>query len=174
MEACFALPNEKLRPSSAGVGNSHSDMAHRTWSSTTQARMGFEDQSSKTLAYCLTQIVVYERGLSDRLKVVQCEQTTTLATLRIRCREEVEQSLQGRVRFVLRMRLQHGNHLDCFIGALSARGRWLGIFAVATLTRLCPKHMRDMCGPVCGMLEERSAPKSKPHSQITVRRRDAS
>ena len=26
--------------------------------------MGFEDQSSKTLVYCLTQIVIYERGLS--------------------------------------------------------------------------------------------------------------
>jgi hypothetical protein len=50
------------------------------------------------------------------------------------CREEVGQSLQGRVRFVLRVRLQHGNNLDCSSGAFSARRRGLGLFAVAAVT----------------------------------------
>ena len=48
MECRFALSDEKLHPSSMGLGNSHSDMAHGTCRWTTQARMGSEDQSSKT------------------------------------------------------------------------------------------------------------------------------
>jgi len=48
MDGRFALPDEKLRPSSAGLGNVHSEMEHSTWLWTTQARMGSEDQSSKT------------------------------------------------------------------------------------------------------------------------------
>src|ERR1017187_4464520 len=80
------------------------------------------------------------RDSSSRRTVLQCDQTTTWATLRIRCSEEVGQSLQGRVRFVLRVRLQHGNNLDCPTGAFSARRRGLGIFAVAALTRLSNKH----------------------------------
>jgi hypothetical protein len=56
------------------------------------------------------------------------------------CREEVGQSLQGRVRFLLRVRLQHGNYLDRSIGAFSA-WRWgLGIFALAALTSHPDKH----------------------------------
>jgi hypothetical protein len=55
--------------------------------------------------------------------------------LRIVSREEVGQSLQGRVRFLLGVRLQDGNRSECSSGALS--GRWLGlglgIFAVAQL-----------------------------------------
>ena len=43
------------------------------------------------------------------------------------------QSLQGRVRFLLRVRLQHGNCLDCSSGAFSARRWGLGIFALAAL-----------------------------------------
>ena len=75
------------------------------------------------------------------VREVQCDQTTIRATLRIVCREEVGQSLQGRVRFVLRERLQHANNLDCSSGSFSARRRGLGIFAVAALTRLPKKHV---------------------------------
>jgi hypothetical protein len=74
--------------------------------------------------------------------------------------EEVGQSLQERVRFVLRVRLQHGNNLDCSAGAFSARRRWLGIFAVAALTRLPNKHVHVLFDPICGMPEGRSAPNS--------------
>lgn len=74
------------------------------------------------------------------LTVLKSDQTSVWATLRIMRKEEVGQSLQGRVRFVLRVRLQHGNYRDCSIGALSARRRGLGIFAVAALTRLPDKH----------------------------------
>src|SRR5450631_2461489 len=70
------------------------------------------------------------------LMVLQCDQTTVWATLRIMCREEVGKSLQGQVRFFLRVRLQHVNNIDCSCGAFSARWRGLGIFAVAPLTRL--------------------------------------
>jgi hypothetical protein len=88
-----------------------------------------------------------KRGLSARLSAVQCEQTTVWATLRITCREEVGQSLQRRVRFLLRVRLQHGNYLDCSTGAISARRRGLGIFAVAALTSLPDKHARVLIDP---------------------------
>ena len=70
------------------------------------------------------------------VREVQCDQTTVSATPRIMCREEVGQSLQGRVRFPLRVRLQHVNNIDCSCGAFSARWRGLGIFAVAPLMRL--------------------------------------
>ena len=39
--------------------------------------------------------------MNPRLTVLQCDQTTVLANLKIICREEVGQSLQGQVRFVL-------------------------------------------------------------------------
>jgi hypothetical protein len=70
---------------------------------------------------------------APRLTVVQCDQTTVLATLRIACSEEVGQSLQGRVRFLLRVRLQHGNNPDRSSGTFSARRRRMGILAVAQL-----------------------------------------
>jgi hypothetical protein len=92
--------------------------------------------------------------------VLQFDQTTVCATLRIMCREEVGQSLQGRVRFVLRVRLQHGNYLDCSSGAFSARRRGMGIFAVAALTRLPNKHAHVLFAPICGKHEGRSAPNS--------------
>jgi hypothetical protein len=79
---------------------------------------------------------VSEARLERPRRVLQCDQTTVCASLRIVCSEEVGQSYQGRVRFVLRVRLQHGNNLDCSSGAFSAWGRGLGIFAVAALTRL--------------------------------------
>jgi hypothetical protein len=91
--------------------------------------------------------------------VVQCEQTTLWATLRIMCREEVGQSLQGRVRFLLRVRLQHGNNPDCSTGAVSDRWRGLGIFAVAQLTRPPDKHIQTLLDPICGLAEKRSTPK---------------
>ena len=73
------------------------------------------------------------------LRAVQCDQTIVWTTNSIMCRQDVGQSLQGRVRFVLRVRLQHGNDPDCSTGAFSARRRGLGIFAVASLTRLANK-----------------------------------
>ena len=82
--------------------------------------------------------------------MIQSDQTSVWATLRIMCREEVGRSLQGQVRFVLRVRLQHGNYRDCSIGALSARRRGLGIFAVAALTRLLDKHVYAPIAPVRG------------------------
>ena len=81
-----------------------------------------------------------EAKLERPLTVLKSDQTSVWATLRIMRKEEVGQSLQGRVRFVLRVRLQHGNYRDCSIGALSARRRGLGIFTVAALTRLPDKH----------------------------------
>src|ERR1039457_7678928 len=99
------------------------------------------------------------RDLSARLTVVQCEQTTVWATLRIMCREEVGQSLQGRVRFLLRVRLQHVNNLDCSSGSFSARRRGLGVFAVAPLTRPPDKHACILLDPICWIAEGGSTPK---------------
>jgi hypothetical protein len=81
------------------------------------------------------------------LRAVQCDQTTIWATPRIMCREEVGQSLQGRVRFLLRVRLQHVNNIDCSSGTISARRRGLGIFAVAQLAQL-PDTCR-VSSPIC-------------------------
>src|ERR1035438_10279769 len=77
----------------------------------------------------------------------------------ITCREEVGQSLQGRVRFLLRVRSQHVNNIDCSSGTFSARGRGLGIYAVAPLTRLPDKLEHVLFDPICGIAEGRSAPK---------------
>ena len=84
------------------------------------------------------------RDSSARLTVVQCEQTTVWATLRIMHREEVRQSLQGRVHFILLGRLHHGNNLDRSTGAVFARWRWVGIFAVAPLTRLTDNRVMGL------------------------------
>ena len=85
---------------------------------------------------------------------VHCDQTIVWATRRVMGREEVGQSLQGRVRFILRVRLQHGNNRNCSIGAFSARRRWLGIFAVAALTRRPDKCVRMLFDSICGCPEE--------------------
>ena len=70
---------------------------------------------------------------APRLTVLKCDQTIVWATLKIVCSEEVGQSLQGRVRFLLRVRLQHGDNPGCSTGTFSARRRRMGIFAVAQL-----------------------------------------
>jgi hypothetical protein len=72
---------------------------------------------------------------TPRRTVFQCDQTTVWATLRIVCSEEVGPSLQGRVRFLLGVRLQHGNNPDCPSGTFSARRRRMGIFALAQLNK---------------------------------------
>src|ERR1035438_5772931 len=79
--------------------------------------------------------------------------------VRITCREEVGQSLQGRVRFLLRVRSQHVNSIDCSRGTFSDRWRGLGIFAVAQLTRLPDKQVQTPLDPICGIAEGRSTPK---------------
>jgi hypothetical protein len=101
------------------------------------------------------------RGRSARLAAVQCDQTTVWITHRIVCREEVGQSLQGRVRLLLRWRLQRGDCLDCSSGAFSARWWRLGIFAVAQLTLLPNKHLQVLIDPVCGLPGEKSTPNSE-------------
>ena len=94
------------------------------------------------------------------LRAVQCDQTIVWTTNSIMCRQDVGQSLQGRVRFVLRVRLQHVNNLDCSSGAFSARRRGLGIFAVAALTGLLNENVHVLFDPLCGLPGGRSAPNS--------------
>ena len=94
------------------------------------------------------------------LRAVQCDQTAIWATPRIVYREELGQSLQGRVRFLLRVRLQHGNYLDCSSGTISDRWWRLGIFAVAQLTQLLDEHVQMLHDPVCGIAEGKSTPNS--------------
>jgi len=91
---------------------------------------------------------------------VECDQTTVRATLRITCREEVGQLLQGRIRFFLRWRLQYGNSRDCSVGAFSARRRGLGIFAVAEVTQLPVNHLHLPFDRMCGMAGGTSVPNS--------------
>jgi hypothetical protein len=98
------------------------------------------------------------RGWSDRLAPVQCDQTIVWTTHRITYREEVGKSLQGRVRFLLPVRLQHGNYLDCSSGAFSARWWRLGIFAVAQLTRLRNKFVHVPFSSIYGMPGESAPP----------------
>jgi hypothetical protein len=114
------------------------------------------------------------RGWRARLIVLQFDQTTVGATLRIMCREEVGQSLQGRVRFVLRVRLQHGNYLDCSSGAFSARRRGMGIFAVAALTRRPTKPTRAVCFLFAGCMKEDWLRIRYGNSLLIVQRRAAS
>ena len=131
---------------------------------TAKARSGYRVQSllrltvsqlDLKLCQYLSWIGVLTREIQDAtisspyltLRAVQCDQTTIWATPRIVCREEVGQSLQGRVSFLLRVRLQHGNYLDCSIGAFSAR-RWrLGIFALAALKSQPDRHAHVLFDP---------------------------
>ena len=114
---------------------------------------------AKRCLHPVTHVGVFSLSLVP-LRAVQCDQTTIWGTPRITCREEVGQSLQRRVRFLLRVRLQHGNYLDCFIGSISARRWGLGLFAMAALTRLPNKHLQMRHDPICGIAEGRSAPNS--------------
>ena len=108
------------------------------------------------------------------LGVVQCDQTTFWATPRIMCREEVGQSLQGRVRFLLRVRLQHGNYLDCSIGAFSARRWGLGIFALAALTSQPDKHVHVLFDPFSRIPKEDRLRTQYANSPLIVLRMVAS
>jgi hypothetical protein len=114
------------------------------------------------------------RGWSALLKVLQCDQTTVWAAPRMMCREEVRQSFQGLVRFVLRGRLQLGNNLDCFTGAFSARRRGLGIFALAALTRLPNRRVHVLFDPICGCLEGDRLRTRYGSSLLIAQRRTAS
>ena len=105
------------------------------------------------------------RDSSARLTVVQYEQTTVWATLRIMHREEVRQSLQGRVHFILLGRLRHGNNLDRSTGAVFARWRWVGIFAVAPLTRLTDNRVNMLLDPICVILTLILVPLTESTSQ---------
>jgi hypothetical protein len=140
---------------------------------TAKARSGYRVQSllrltvsqlDLKLCQYLSWIGVLTREIQDAtisspyltLRAVQCDQTTIWATPRIMCREEVGQSLQGRVRFILRVRLQHGNYLDCSSSTISARRRGLGIFAVAQLAQPPDKYAHVLPDPICGMPEGKS------------------
>jgi hypothetical protein len=140
---------------------------------TAKARSGYRVQSllrltvsqlDLKLCQYLSWIGVLTREIQDAtisspyltLRAVQCDQTTIWATPRIMCREEVGQSLQGRVRFLLRVRLQHGNYLDCSSGSISGWRRGLGIFEVAQLTRLLDKHVQMLHDLICGIAKGRS------------------
>jgi hypothetical protein len=76
------------------------------------------------------------------------------------CKKEAGQPLQGQVRFVLRVRLQHGNNRTCSVMAFTARLRRLGIFAVAALTLLLDKRVNVLIAFVCVTPGGRSASKS--------------
>jgi hypothetical protein len=113
-------------------------------------------------------LVLTRHGLTPRgdlwVRVVQCDQTTVWTTLRIVSREEVGQSLQGRVRFLWRMRSQHVNTIDCSTGSFSDRWRRLGLFAVAQLTRIPDEHLQTPLDPMCGIAVGRSTPNSNAFS----------
>jgi len=113
-----------------------------------------------------------EAGWSNRWSNVIRQQSGD--TPRIMCRDEVGQSLQGRVRFVLRVRLQHVNNSDCYIGAISARRRGLGIFAVASLTRMPHKHAHAGLILLGRLPVGRSVQNSMSSSPLIVQRRAAS
>jgi hypothetical protein len=96
----------------------------------------------------------YEAKLERPATVRQCDQTIIWPTLSIMRSGEVGQSLQGQARFVLRVRLQHGNSRDCSIGAFSARRRGLGIFALAALTWIFDTYVHVLFDPFAGYFEE--------------------
>jgi hypothetical protein len=50
-------------------------------------------------------------------------------------RKEVRRPLQRPVSFLLQVRLQHGNRIDCSCGVVPARWRGLGILSLARLAR---------------------------------------
>ena len=118
--------------------------------------------------WCVQPELTFRSGRSNVIR------QPVLATLKIMCREEVGQSLQGRVRFVLRVRLQHGNNRDRSTGAFSARRRGLGIFAVAALKRITNRDLAVLLDPACVMPAGNAAPNLIGNSPLILQTRSAS
>jgi len=68
-------------------------------------------------------------------KVVECDQTSVLATFIMLLREEVRRSLPRQFTFLLQVRYNNGNRIGCSIGAVFARRRGLGIPSLPRLMR---------------------------------------
>jgi hypothetical protein len=72
----------------------------------------------------------------ERSKVVQCDQTSPLATSMMLCSEEVRRPFQRPVSFLPTSEVQRVNHIDRSFGAVFARWRGLGILSLPRLARL--------------------------------------
>ena len=65
------------------------------------------------------------------LEVIYSDQTSVVATSILLLSEEAKRLFQWPVRFLLQVRLQDGNHIDCSLSAVLIRWWGLGILALA-------------------------------------------
>jgi hypothetical protein len=80
------------------------------------------------------------------LKVVQCAQTRVLATYTMSCSEEMDGRYKGQSSFLLQVRYNNGNRIDCSFSAIFARWRGLGILSLARLGRTRDARLTHLDG----------------------------
>jgi len=90
--------------------------------------------------------------------VVQCDQTSFLATSMMLLREEARPPFQRPVQLPLTAKVQHGNHIDCSRSAVLARRRRLGILSLARLAQSQDERVNMLLDGIHALQEGRSTP----------------
>jgi len=95
------------------------------------------------------------RRTNRALKVAQFDQTSVLATSIMWRSEEVRRPVTKPVQLPLTSEVQHGNRIDCSIGAVFARWWGLGILSLG-LARSQEERVTMLLDTICGIHEGRS------------------
>ena len=88
--------------------------------------------------------------------VVQCDQTSFLATSMMLLSEEARRPFQRPVQLPLTDEVQHGNRIDCSRSSISARWRRLGILSLARLAQSQTERVDTLLDGIHAIREGRS------------------
>jgi len=110
----------------------NSDRCHRPWVNVSTSESEYKRPANRKENHFTTQRA---RGTCRTLMVVQCDQTSFLATSMMLLSEEARRPLQRQVQLPLTEEVQHGNRIDCSRSAVLARWRRLGILSLARLAQ---------------------------------------
>src|ERR1017187_1759583 len=98
------------------------------------------------------------RGTCRALMVVQCDQTSFLATSMMLLSEEARRPFQRPVQLPLTDEVQHGDRIDCSRSAVLARRRRLGILSLARLPQSQDERVNMLLDGIHALQEGRSTP----------------
>ena len=98
------------------------------------------------------------RGTCRALMVVQCDQTSFLATSMMLLSEAARRPFQRPVQLPLTDEVQHGNRIDCSRSAVLARRRRLGILSLARLAQSQDERVNMLLDGIHALQEGRSTP----------------
>jgi hypothetical protein len=112
------------------------------------ARKSLSVKSLRIIARIRSQSCVARRT-NRALRVIQCDQTSVLATSIMFHSEgeKCDDRYKGQSSFLLQVRLRHVNHVDCACGVVVARRRWLGILSSARLALETAAHRAVLSRP---------------------------